>query len=90
MAGCPRTVEEFSVDAVWEFACQTELKKTEKKSKSDKIFLFLPNPLLKVITLPTHFLVKTMAKTLGMVAHMIIEDQNQPRHILKNSNYQYI
>lgn len=38
----------------------------------DKIFLFLPNSLLKVITLPTHFLVKTMAKTLGMVAHMAI------------------
>lgn len=46
-------------------------QENRKKSKSDKMFLFLPNSLPKVITLPTYFLVKTMAKTLGMVAHMV-------------------
>lgn len=52
-----------------EIAGQTEHKETEKAGLP-KFFLFLPNFPTKIILLWMYLLVKSVAKTLGMSAHI--------------------
>lgn len=87
LLGCPCTV--YCWGSVQEFAGQIEHKETEKASLP-KILLSL-NSLLKVLTLLTYLLVKTVAKTLGMLALVVaVKTKTDQRQFFENSNYQSI